>query len=62
MAAGSTSGLTGYASADLGLGGDLQNQVKTETDDERKKRLMSQQMSPGAMSLLGPSMGLTGGR
>lgn len=53
---------TGFATADLGLGGDLQSQVKTETDDERKKRLMAQQMSPGAMSLLGTSMGMTGGR
>lgn len=56
------SGLSGIASTDLGLGGDLQNQVKTETDEERKKRLMAAQMSAGAMSLLGPSMGLTGGR
>lgn len=55
-------GLTGFAATDLGLGGDLQNQVKSETEEEKKKRLLAQQMSPGAMSLLGPTMGLTGGR
>jgi hypothetical protein len=54
--------ITGSAVADLGLGGDLQDQVKSETDEERKKRMLQQQMGPGAMSLLGPSMGLTGGR
>jgi hypothetical protein len=55
--------LTGNASADLGLGTDLANQVNSETEEQRKKRLaqMQQQMSPGAQSLLGASMGMPGG-
>lgn len=56
-----SSSSVGQAATDLGLGADLQAQVKDETDEERKKRMLAQQMSPGAMSLLGPSMGLTGG-
>ena len=45
------SGLTGIATADLGLS--LPDQVKAETDEDKKKRLaMMQQMSPGAMSAL----------
>ena len=55
------SGLTGIATTDLGLS--LPDQVKAETDEDKKKRLaMMQQMSPGAMSLLGPPTGLTSGR
>jgi hypothetical protein len=56
-------GLPSPAAVDLGLGGDLQQQVKDETEEQRKKRLQAQQaaqMSPGAMSLLGPGMGMTG--
>lgn len=53
------------AATDLGLGGQLQQQVKNETDEERRKRLMASQsskLSPGAASLLGgPGMGLTSG-
>lgn len=50
--------LTGFspAATDLGLGGDLASQVKDETEEQRKKRMMAikqQAMSPGAMSLLG---------
>lgn len=54
-------GIMSPASTDLGLGGDLQQQVKDETEEERRKRMLAQQtskMSPGAMSLLGPSMGI----
>lgn len=43
----------------LGAGADLQQQVKDETDEERKKRLMGQQtqpLSPGVQAL-----GLAGG-
>lgn len=36
-------GLTGSATADLGLGGDLQRQVADETDEERRKRLAQMQ-------------------
>jgi hypothetical protein len=32
-------GLTGSATADLGLGGQLQQQVAGETEEQRKKRL-----------------------
>ena len=44
------------ASMDLGLtGGDLQSQVKDETEEQRKKRLQLQQqqqaLGPAAMSL-----------
>lgn len=56
-------GITSPASTDLGLGMDLQRQVKDETDEERRKRMMEQQaskLSPGASSLLGPGMGLAG--
>lgn len=65
MAAGA--GLTGIASTDLGLGDDLSSQVKSESEDERKKRLaqqsLMQKMSPGgaAASLLGSPTGLPGG-
>ena len=57
-------GISSPATTDLGLGPGLQQQVKDETDEERRKRMMAQQvskLSPGAMSLLGPGMGLTGG-
>ncbi len=40
---------------DLGLGNDLQNQLKDETDEQRKKRLLLQQqrlaLGPAAQSL-----------
>jgi hypothetical protein len=57
-------GTMSQAATDLGLGGQLQQQVKDETDEQRRKRLMAQggsQLSPGAASLLGGSMGLSGG-
>lgn len=49
--------------SDLGLGADLQNQVKDETDEERKKRLRQQMASrgmgsPGASAL---GLGMAGG-
>ena len=42
---------------DLGLGGQLSDQVKDETDDERKKRLMglSALQSPAGRALLAGS-------
>lgn len=57
-------GLASPAAADLGLGADLQAQVKSETDEQRRKRLQAQQaaqLSPAASELLGPGMGMTGG-
>lgn len=55
---------TGNAASDLGLGQQLADQVKSETDEERKKRMRLQQMSPGAAQLFGSAMGggMTGGR
>lgn len=48
------------AASDLGLGAQLSDQVKSETEEERRKRLASMSgmsgranLSPGAMSLLG---------
>lgn len=59
---------TGFPSAAdaLGLGGNLSQQVKTETDEERKKRMaqiqQQQQLGPsGSMavtSIFGPTGGL----
>lgn len=53
------------ASNDLGLGTALSDQVKDESDEDRKKRLAAagraSQMSPGAMALLGPGMGMNVG-
>ena len=51
--------LTGIASADLGLGSNLQQQVQDETEEERKKRLMglSSLQSPAAQMLLGGASG-----
>lgn len=54
------------AAADLGLGqggNNLAQEVKDESEDERKRRLAQQrlsQLTPGAASLYGPSMGVTG--
>lgn len=47
--------LTGVASADLGLGANLQQQVQDETEEEKKKRQMglSPLQSPAAALLLG---------
>jgi len=61
MPIGAGSPLTGNAVSDLGLGNDLASQVRDETEEQKKRRLLQQQMSPGAMALLGPSMGMTGG-
>jgi hypothetical protein len=55
------------AAADLGLGqggNGLADEVKNESDEERKRRLAQLRMSqltPGAAALYGPSMGVTGG-
>lgn len=50
------------AGTDLGLGAALSQQVKGETEEERRKRMLAQRaLSPGAAALLGPSMGLTSG-
>ncbi len=62
MAAAPATGIMSPSATDLGLGSDLAQQVKDETEEQRKKRMQQQAMSPGAMSLLGPAMGLTGGR
>lgn len=43
--------LSGSAVTDLGLGGQLSQQVADETDEQRKKRLAQMQQS----ALLGPS-------
>jgi hypothetical protein len=45
-----STGVSGVAT-DLGLGGQLSQQVKDETDEERKKRLAQAQQQ----SLLGPA-------
>ncbi len=45
------SGLSGSAIADLGLGGQLQQQVAGETEDERKKRMLQMPQA----KLLGPA-------
>lgn len=52
---------TGFSAADaLGLGGELQAEVKGESDEQRKKRMAQQQQSrmmgdsAAAQSLLGP--------
>jgi hypothetical protein len=58
-------GLTGVAATDLsgsgnGLGGLLQGQVRDETEEERKKRLLGlsqQQMSPFASQARAPAFG-----
>lgn len=54
--------LTGIASADLGLGSNLQQQVQDETEEEKKKRRMglSPLQSPAAQMLLGTGMGGVG--
>lgn len=46
---------TGVAATDLGLGGTLAEQVKNETEEERKKRLlgMSSLQSSAASMMLG---------
>ena len=59
-------GIMSPAATDLGLGGsDLSQQVKDESEDERKKRLLANktsQLSPGASALLGgPGAGLNSG-
>lgn len=50
-------GLTGSATADLGLGDMLGQQTKDETEEARKKRMLQIQqermMGPAAQSLLG---------
>jgi hypothetical protein len=61
-------GLTGNATADLGLGGSLQQQVAGETEEEKRKRLAAMQAqrysglgaSPAAQMLLGGA-GAAGG-
>lgn len=54
--------LSGVASSDLGLGSTLSQQVKDETDEEKKRRQMglSQLQSPAAAMLLGNPFGRTG--
>jgi hypothetical protein len=54
--------LGGYAAADLGLGSQLSDQVKNETDEERKKRLARQNQLLGSGSALSAAGGaLLGG-
>lgn len=55
-------GLTGVAATDLGLGNSLGQQVKDETDEEKKKKKLglSALQSPAAQMLLGN--GMPGGR
>lgn len=53
----------GGAATDLGLGSNLVQQVKNETEEERKKRLMGlSTASPAVQSLFGISGGAAGGR
>lgn len=54
--------LSGIASSDLGLGSTLSQQVKDQTDEEKKRRQMglSQLQSPAAQMLLGNPFGRTG--
>lgn len=59
----------GGAADDLGLGGQLSQQVTDETEEQRKKRMaqLQEQQSLGASgslavtSLLGPRAGMSGG-
>jgi hypothetical protein len=59
----------GFAALDLGLGDPLSAQVKDETEEQRKKRLLLQQqrtaLGPAAMSLglggFGQAMNMGGG-
>lgn len=53
--------MMGSASLDLGLGSALSQQVKDETDEEKKRRQMgmSQQQGPASQMLLG-GFGMTG--
>jgi hypothetical protein len=53
----------GATASDMGLGMDLQDQVKTETDEERKKRMRQAMLArttgvPGASAL---GLGMAGG-
>jgi hypothetical protein len=52
--------LTGVASLDLGLGSNLSQQVKDDTEEEKRKRRlgMSALQSPAASMLLGTGMGM----
>jgi len=55
-------GMTGMASADLGLGNTLASQVADETEEEKRKRRLglSPMQSEAASMLLGGSYGMTG--
>jgi hypothetical protein len=54
-------GMSG-AAADLGLGSNLSSQVKAETEEERKKRLLGlSTASPAVQSLFGIGAGGAGG-
>ncbi len=58
-----TSGLSGFAAADLGLGDMLGQQVAGETEEERKKKMKLQQErsltgSPATDMLFGSTGGL----
>lgn len=50
------------AATDLGLGGSLSQQVKDDTDEEKRKRRLglSALQSPAASMLLGNPYGMTG--
>lgn len=51
----------GGAAADLGLGSSLVSQVKAETEEERRKRLLGlSQASPAVQSLFGINAGAGG--
>ena len=55
MATAKGQNLTGVAAMDLGLGSQLPQQLKDETEEEKKKRQlgMSAMQSPAAQMLLG---------
>jgi len=58
----------GYAAADLGLGGMLQDQVSGETEEQRKKRMLQMQQrqmmgpagTPATQMLFGSGLGSGG--
>ncbi len=57
--------MSGSAVADLGLGGQLSQQVQDETDEERKRRLaqirQSQMLGPSGSLAVTSLLGMRGG-
>ena len=65
-----TIGLSGSATQDLGLGGQLQEQVMGETEEQRRRRMAQMQQqklagmgaTPATQMLFGATGGTAGGR